>query len=60
MSDTVKMHIFGCLEDTIGAIENIIIEVGDKKLPEFLVKYEKSGCRPFLMSKSAEKCHFSV
>ena len=53
-------NVFGCLEDTIGPIENEIIEIGDKKLSEFFVKYVKSGCWSFLMSKSSKKCHFSV
>ena len=46
--------------DTIGAIENIMIKIGDKTLLEFFVKYEKNGYRPFLMPKSAKNSHFSV
>ena len=45
---------------TIGAIENIMIEIGDKTLSEIFVKYEKNGYRPFLMPKSAKNSHFSV
>ena len=48
------MHVLGCLGDTIGIIENIRIDSGDKNLSDFFVKYEKSGYRPFLMPKSAK------
>ena len=41
------MHVLGCLEDAIGAIENIITDLGDKNLSEFVVKYEERCCRPF-------------
>ena len=54
------MALFSCLADTIGAIENIMIEIGDKTLLEIFVKYEKNGYRPFLMPKSAKNSHFSV
>ena len=37
-----------------------MIDSGDKNLSEFFVKYEKGGCQPFLMPKSAKKCQFSV
>ena len=47
-----KRLILGWLKNTIGTIENMI-DLGDKRLSEFFVKYEKSGCRPFLLPKSA-------
>ena len=47
------------MEDAIGAIENIIIEIGDKNLSEFFVKFEKSGYRSFLMPKVLKKAIFS-
>ena len=34
------MALFCCLADTIGAIENIMIEIGEKTLLEIFVKYE--------------------
>ena len=54
------MALFCCLADTIGAIENIMIEIGDKTLLEIFVRCEKNGYRPFLMPKSAKKGHFSL
>ena len=55
-----KRLVWGWLKDTIGIIENIIIEIGGKNLSGNFVKYKKSGCRSFLMPKSAKKCFFSV
>ena len=60
MSDLLQTDVSGCLADTIGAIENVMIEIGDKTLLEIFVKYEKNGYRPFLMPKSAKNSHFSV
>ena len=54
------MAVFSCLADTIGDIENMMIEIGDKNKSEIFVKYEKSGYRPFLVPKSAKNSHFSV
>ena len=46
---------WGWLEDAINTFENTMIDLGDKTLLEFFVKYEKKSCRSFLVPKSAEK-----
>ena len=45
--------VWGWLEDTIGIIKKIIIEIGGKNLSGNFVIYKKSGCQSFLMPKSA-------
>ena len=54
------LKVLGRLADTIGAIENMMIEIGDKNKLEIFVKYERSGYWPFLMPKSAKNSHFLV
>ena len=48
------------MADTIGAIENMMIEIGDKNKLGIFVKYERRGYWPFLMPKSAKDSLFSV